>query len=62
MEIVTRAARDHLGIHLLDKAERGVGHEQREDNPEVDGAPALEDQREQAGDLNLRDTCRGIMD
>lgn len=42
----------HLGVHLLDEAEGGVGHEQGEDDPEVQVRP--EGEGEQAGDLNLR--------
>ena len=45
-----------LGVHLLDKAEGGVGHEQGEDNPEVQVRP--EGEGEQAGDLNLRATAK----
>ena len=42
----------NLGVHLLDEAEGGVGHEQGEDDPEVQVRP--EGEGEQAGDLNLR--------
>ncbi len=41
-----------LGVHLLDKAEGGVGHEQGEDDPEVQVRP--EGEGEQAVDLNQR--------
>ena len=49
---VSRAWLASLGVHLLDKAEGGVGHEQGEDDPEVQVRP--EGEGEQAGDLNLR--------